>query len=153
MTKATSLEELAPAGATPASYRFQLFVTGNSLLSRRAREHVERHLVGPLGNRAEVEIVDLIADPIAARRERIVATPTLIRLEPSPVVRLIGDLTDFDRVRTLVLVGDDCRLVDGASAHPAASAPLASAPPTSAASRSADGAPSGVAPTTDPSPA
>ncbi len=106
MSDVASLEELSP-GSAPASYRFQLFVTGDSVLSVRAKEHVARHLTGPLGNRAEVEVIDLIADPIVARRERIVATPTLVRLEPAPVVRLIGDLTNFDRVRSLVLVGED----------------------------------------------
>ena len=107
MSDVASPEELAPARSTPASYRFQLFVTGDSLLSLRARQHVARFLVEPLGERAEVEVVDLIANPAIARRERIVATPTLVRLEPSPVVRLIGDLTDFEHVRSLVLVGDD----------------------------------------------
>ncbi|MFH5805014.1 circadian clock KaiB family protein [Alienimonas sp. DA493] len=129
MSEPASPEDLTPAGAPPACYRFQLFVTGDSVLSRRAREHVERRLIDPLGGRAEVEIVDLIADPVAARRERIVATPTLIRLEPSPVVRLIGDLSDFDRVRALVLVGEDHDLPehvpDAASASPPAdSSPL-----------------------------
>ena len=48
-------------------------------------------------------MIDPAAAPKIARRERIAATPTLVRLEPAPVVRLIGDLTDFDRVRLMRL--------------------------------------------------
>ncbi|NNJ26833.1 Circadian clock protein KaiB [Planctomycetes bacterium LzC2] len=122
------------------SYRFQLFVTGSSPLSLRAREHVSRHLAEPLGDRAEIEVIDLIADPTVARRERIVATPTLVRLEPSPVVRLIGDLTDFERVRTLVLVGGDHPLLNpgGGESGPgeAGAAPSSTERPSSSPPRS-----------------
>ena len=91
----------------PAFYRFQLFVAGDGPLSARVRENFARHIAGPLGDRAEVEVTDLVAHPRVARREGIVATPTLVRLEPAPAVRLVGDLTDFDRVRSLMLVGPD----------------------------------------------
>jgi circadian clock protein KaiB len=93
----------------------------------RAKQHVDRYLTQPLDGRAEVEVIDLIADPVVARRERIVATPTLVRLEPAPVVRLIGDLTNFDRVRSLVLVGDDHRAPDPSPECPSPERPSAEA--------------------------
>ena len=96
-----------PADAGSAAYRFRLFIAGPSPLSRRVRENFARYVADPLGDRVEVEVVDLVEDPRVARTERIVATPTLVRVEPAPVVRLVGDLTDFDRVRALVLLDAD----------------------------------------------
>ena len=94
-----------PDAAAPLTYRFRLFVAGAGPLSVRVRENFARHVSGPLGGRAAVEVVDLAEDPRLARTHGIIATPTLVRLEPAPVVRLVGDLTDFDRVRSLVLAG------------------------------------------------
>ena len=93
--------------AAAAHYRFRLFVAGETPLSVQVRANFDRYIAGPLGDRVELEVVDLAANPRIAREERIVATPTLVRLEPTPVVRLIGDLGNFHRVRSLALVGAD----------------------------------------------
>ena len=95
------------AGAGGTRYKFRLYVAGENPLTARVRENLHRHVVAPLGGRVEVEVVDLLRDVKRTRTDRIVATPTLVRLEPDPVVRLIGDMSDFDRVRSLVLVGED----------------------------------------------
>ena len=96
-----------PAVRPETRYRFRLFVAGQTPLSMRVRDNFQRFVADPLGDRVDLDLVDLVQDPRRARTERIVATPTLVRLEPAPVVRLVGDLADFERVRSLVLVGED----------------------------------------------
>ena len=105
MTDAAAPDDAGTGGET--RYRFKLYVAGESPLSMRVRENFHRHVARPLGDRVQLEVVDLAANPRLARTERIVATPTLVRVAPGPVVRLVGDLTDFDRIRSLVLTGED----------------------------------------------
>jgi len=61
----------------------------------------EEHLAG----RYEVEIIDLLQNPRLAAGDQILAIPTLVRRLPSPLKRIIGDLSDTERV----LVGLDIR--------------------------------------------
>lgn len=72
------------AGATPASQR----AVGN------AKAVCEAHLEGHYA----LDVVDLYQHPDRARDDEIVAAPTLVRLRPAPVVRIVGDLGDRDRV-------------------------------------------------------
>jgi circadian clock protein KaiB len=59
-----------------------------------------------LGERARLEVVDLRDRPEVAEQERILATPLLVRTEPLPVRRIVGDLSDPERiVATLGLRG------------------------------------------------
>jgi hypothetical protein len=44
---------------------------------------------------ADVEVVDVLSEPERAEADRIMATPTVLRLSPDPVCRVIGDLSDF----------------------------------------------------------
>jgi circadian clock protein KaiB len=64
----------------------------------------EEHLQG----RYDIEIVDLLKQPQLARGEQIVAVPTLVRKLPPPMRKIIGDLSNTERV----LVGLDLRLLD-----------------------------------------
>ncbi len=64
-----------------------------------ARAARDRAAAADLAGEADVEIVDLRERPEVAERERIVATPLLVRLEPEPARRILGDLTDVARVR------------------------------------------------------
>jgi circadian clock protein KaiB len=45
-----------------------------------------------------LEVIDVLADPVQAEQDRVLATPTLVRLDPPPVVRLIGGLWNADFV-------------------------------------------------------
>jgi len=79
-------------------YVLRLFVTGSTKRSARAianaRGICESHLKG----RHELEVIDLYEHPEAAARDEIVAAPTLVRLLPAPLRRVIGDLSDRQRV-------------------------------------------------------
>jgi circadian clock protein KaiB len=78
------------------SYRFRLFVTGETGRSRQAadnlRELCEAHVAGVY----ELEVIDVLDHPERAEEDRIIATPTVIRLVPVPPKRVIGDLSDLE---------------------------------------------------------
>lgn len=94
-----AFEELL-AGATDGgqSYVLRLFVSGMTPRSMRAvasiRKICEEHLQG----RYELEVVDIYQSPHLAREDQVIAAPTLIKSLPEPLRRLIGDLSDTDRV-------------------------------------------------------
>ena len=87
------------------SYNLRLYVVGQTPKSMAAIVNLgklcEKHLAG----RYTVEVIDLMKDPALAQRDQIVAIPTLIRQLPKPLKRIIGDLSNADKV----LVGLDIR--------------------------------------------
>jgi len=86
-------------------YNLRLYVAGQTPKSIAAianlKKICEQHLTG----RYEIEIIDLMRNPALAQRHQIVAIPTLIRQLPEPLKRIIGDLSNHDKV----LVGLDIR--------------------------------------------
>ena len=83
---------------TQARYRLRLFVTGSTPRSSRAIENMLRICEEYLKGRYEYEVVDVYQNPEATRELQIVATPTLVKLLPGPLRRVIGDLSDKQRV-------------------------------------------------------
>lgn len=81
-------------------YGFKLYVTGRSLHSQRAIENLRHICEDVLGSSYELEVVDVLEDPGAAEKDKILATPTLIRSSPLPTRRLIGDLSNTSAVIT-----------------------------------------------------
>lgn len=79
-------------------FELRLYVAGQSPKSVRAIENLrmvcEQHLAG----RFTVEVIDLLEHPKLARGDEIIAVPTLVRKLPEPVRKIIGDLSDTDRV-------------------------------------------------------
>lgn len=95
-----AIEALAAAARRSGSERWvlRLFVSGLTQRSTHAVETVraicEEHLPG----RYELEVIDIYQQPELARDEQIVAAPTLIKQLPLPLRRLIGDLSNTERV-------------------------------------------------------
>ena len=85
--------------ATPPQmeYLFRLFVSGLTPRSQGAIEHLREYCARHLEGRFRIEVVDLYQSPERAAEEQIVATPTLLRILPTPQRRLIGDLSNEDR--------------------------------------------------------
>ncbi len=77
-----------------SDYSFRLYVAGRTARSREAESNLrflcEEHLPG----RYEYEVIDAVERPDLAEEERILATPTVVRLTPLPMLRVIGDLSD-----------------------------------------------------------
>lgn len=89
-------------------YRLRLFITGYSTHSRRAIENLKRICEAELRGRHNVEVIDILENPQLAEEEKILATPTLVREYPEPVRKIIGDLSDRQRV----LLGLDIMPID-----------------------------------------
>jgi len=89
----------AAVAATGAGLRLRLYVAGNAPNSLRAianaRTICDEHFDGC----HELEIVDLLVDPRRALADGIIVTPTLLKLWPLPMQRLIGNLSDTNQVR------------------------------------------------------
>lgn len=80
-----------------ATLSLKLFVAGQTAASLAARANLRRLCEsGVVGS--EVVVVDVLVDPAAAEADGVLATPTLIRLEPLPQRRIVGDLSDTARV-------------------------------------------------------
>ncbi|MDB5124635.1 MAG: kaiB 2 [Mucilaginibacter sp.] len=79
-------------------YKLRLYVTGASPNSSRAisnlRDICEKHLKG----KYELEIIDVYQQPLMAESEQIIALPLLIKKFPSPERRMIGDLSNTEKV-------------------------------------------------------
>jgi circadian clock protein KaiB len=86
-------------------YVLRLYVTGTTSKSIRAIQNVRRICEEHLRGRYELEVVDLYKNLPLARGDQIVAAPTLIKRLPAPLRKLIGDMSDEQRV----LVGLDLR--------------------------------------------
>lgn len=99
----TAAFEQALAHPEAAQYELRLYVTGitprSAIAIANAQEICESYLRG----RYELKIIDLYQQPALAAGEHIFAAPTLVKVLPLPLRRIVGDLSDRERV----LVGLD----------------------------------------------
>ena len=83
-------------GASP--YQLRLFVAGNTIRSRRAIENLRALCAEHLPGQVSLEVVDIHQQPALAERHQIVAAPTLVKVRPVPMRRVVGDLSQPERV-------------------------------------------------------
>ena len=86
------------AGDGAPMYDLRLYVAGQSPRSVRALDNLRKVCVEHLAGRYRVEVIDLLVNPALARGDEIIAVPTLVRKLPEPIRRIIGDLSDTDKV-------------------------------------------------------
>lgn len=79
-------------------YNLRLYVAGQTPKSIAAIANIRKLCDEYLPGRCTVDIIDLTKDPALAQRHQIVAVPTLIRELPEPIRRIIGDLSNTQRV-------------------------------------------------------
>ncbi|MDU0955148.1 MAG: circadian clock KaiB family protein [Bradyrhizobium sp.] len=84
-------------------YNLRLYVAGQTPKSLAALANLKKLCETQLPGRYTIEVIDLMKDPALAQRDQIVAIPTLIRQLPEPLKRIIGDLSNAEKV----LVGLD----------------------------------------------
>jgi len=101
MAQNSSRKTPAPEGPEAASeehWNLRLYVAGETSKCVQAFEHLklicEEHLQG----RYTIEVIDLLKNPTLASGDQIIAIPTLVRQLPPPVKKIIGDLTNTERV-------------------------------------------------------
>ncbi len=90
---------------TADKWILRLYVAGQTPRSLAAFANLKRLCDDHLANRYSIEVIDLVRQPQLAQGDHIVAIPTLVRRLPEPVRRVIGDLSDLERV----MVGMDLR--------------------------------------------
>src|SRR4051812_41837794 len=90
---ASSAYAVDPPSATAAAWRFRLYVAGESPRSLAAFAHLTALCRAHLVEAYEIEVVDLLTNPRLARQDDILAIPTLVRQQPSPPRKIIGDLS------------------------------------------------------------
>jgi circadian clock protein KaiB len=88
----------ADTDADTVVWRLRLYVAGQSPKSLRAFGHLKRFCEDNLAGHYHIEIIDLFVHPELARDDEIMATPTLVRQFPPPPHRIIGDLSNTDRI-------------------------------------------------------
>ena len=89
-------------------YVLKLYITGMTPNSKKAVENVKKICEEYLADRYELEVIDIYQQPALAAGEQIIAAPTLIKKLPFPLKKLIGDMSNTEKV----LLGLDLRPKD-----------------------------------------
>ncbi len=93
------------ASETPDQWNLRLYVAGQTPRAIAALDNLKRICEEHLAGKYTIEVIDLLQNPQLARGDQILAVPTLVRKLPEPVRKIIGDLSNEERV----LVGLDLR--------------------------------------------
>lgn len=96
MAKKNKKQSKKRSGGRP--YVLRLYVTGTTPKSMEAIENIKDICEKYLKGRYELEVIDIYKDPRLAEGDQIVAVPTLVKVLPTPLNRMIGDLTDLQSV-------------------------------------------------------
>ncbi len=83
-----------PPLACIATYRFRLFIAGDTPNSVQARRNLESLCRTHMPNSHDIEVVDVFQEPARALSEGIFMTPMLVKLAPGPVLSVVGTLND-----------------------------------------------------------
>jgi circadian clock protein KaiB len=97
----------ASGGGRPETYELRLYVAGQTARSLAAFANLKQICEEHLKGRYRIEVIDLLVNPQLASGDQILALPTLVRKLPPPVKKIIGDLSNTERV----LVGLNLRPV------------------------------------------
>jgi circadian clock protein KaiB len=99
-TNGTKPRKARPSSAAPRQNKFmlRLYVAGTTPRSAQAILDAENLCEQHLGGRFRLEVIDIYQRPALARDEQIIAVPTLVRRLPEPLRKLVGDLSDAERV-------------------------------------------------------
>lgn len=98
-------EPAAGDDADTGAYHMRLYVAGQTAKSMAALANLKRICEEHLPGRYDIEVIDLMKNPQLAAGDQILAIPTLVRRLPEPLKRMIGDLSNTEKV----LVGLDIR--------------------------------------------
>jgi circadian clock protein KaiB len=105
-----------PEKPAPEVIELRLYVAGQTPKSLAALSNLRRICSEYVDERYHIEVIDLLKNPALAQGDQIIAIPTLVRSLPQPLRRIIGDLSNTERV----LVGLDLRSTPAAPATKAA---------------------------------
>ena len=86
------------ARAAEEEWKLCLYVTNSTPRCNVAYKNIKRICAERLKDRCEIEVIDILKNPEAARREQIVAIPTLLKVAPKPERMLVGDFSKEESV-------------------------------------------------------
>jgi len=92
-------------GSAEESYVLRLYVSGTTPQSLRAIDNIKKICEENFKGRYDLEIIDLYQNPELAKEAQVIAAPTLIKKLPLPLRRIIGDMSNTERV----IIGLDLR--------------------------------------------
>lgn len=98
-------EAAAAASDKPNTWELRLYVAGQTTKSVTALANLRRYCEEYMVDRYTLEVIDLLKNPQLAEGDQILAIPTLVRKVPEPIRKIIGDLSNEEKV----LVGLDIR--------------------------------------------
>lgn len=93
-----STDAMAQGPPDPNFYDLRLYVAGQTPKSVAALANLKRFCEEHLAGQYKIEVVDLVENPKLARSDQILAIPTLVRRLPEPIRKIIGDLSNTERV-------------------------------------------------------
>ncbi len=86
-------------------WELRLYIAGQTSKSITALENIEKYCKEYLNGRYKIEVIDLLKEPALAAGDQILAIPTLVKKFPTPIRKIIGDLSNVEKV----LVGLDIK--------------------------------------------
>ncbi|MEO8535240.1 MAG: circadian clock KaiB family protein [Flavobacterium sp.] len=81
-----------------AEWQLLLYIAGQTPKSIKALENIKKYAEEHLAGKYSIEIIDLLKNPQLAEGDQILAVPTLVRKFPEPIRKIIGDLSNEERV-------------------------------------------------------
>ena len=93
-----SVDAARGAGPDPTHYSLRLYVAGQTPKSLAAIANLRRIAEDNIAGHYTIEVIDLLENPALAAGDQILAVPTLVRRLPPPLKRIIGTLSDTERV-------------------------------------------------------
>lgn len=88
-------------------YELRLYIAGNTAKSMMALKNLKKYCEEHMKGRYSIEVIDLLENPQLAEGDQILAIPTLVKRVPEPIRKIIGDLSNEEKV----LIGLDLREV------------------------------------------
>ena len=79
-------------------WQLRLYVAGHTAKSLAALENLRNICETHLAGRYDIEVIDLLVNPRLAAGDQILAVPTLVRKVPEPMRKIIGDMSDTERI-------------------------------------------------------
>jgi circadian clock protein KaiB len=109
VTRLARAEKKTPSKALlPETWELRLYVAGQTAKSVTAFNNLKKICEAHIAGKYNIEVVDLLKNPTLAKGDQILAIPTLVRKLPMPIRKILGDLSNTERV----LVGLDLRQKD-----------------------------------------
>jgi circadian clock protein KaiB len=88
----------SPVTAAESSWNLRLYVAGQTPKSVTALANLKKICDQHMPEKYKIEVIDLVRNPQLARNDQILAIPTLVRNLPTPIKKIIGDLSNTEKV-------------------------------------------------------